>query len=300
MANVQPENGYTKIADEILEQMARIKLSPTQYRILFVVWRFTYGFNRKEHELTLGFISNATGCDKRQLQRELKSLEQRNVISQKVINGVGRKIRFNKNHDEWIGKTAIGEITIGETDNGETINPSNGETDNGTIGETDNQEIHSLNTSLQTVSQLEGELSDSEIMDRACEVEKHYCKNRGILDCSSTDFHEIKILVASKIPVDFINSSLDRTFLEYKPKYPKDQIRTFSYCATACYERWNKHIEKNKPLKDGEYDAKKFEGQLQHGGNDSKNKSVTGDAVGWLPSSARPANYAQLLEVSGQ
>lgn len=255
MADVQPEYGYTKIADAILEQMARIKLSPTQYRILFIVWRYTYGFNRKEHDLTLGFISTATGCDKRQLQRELKGLEERNIIHQKVINGKGRKISFNKNYDEWIGKTAIGEITIGETDNGETINPSIGEIDKGTIGEIDNQEIHYLKTSLKTDSQLEENLTESEIMNRAFEIEKHYAMKRGIRDASSIDFHEIKILVASNIPVEFIKKSLDQTFEEYKPKYQGDQIRRFAYCTAAIYDRWDKELKKSQPV-----EAKQFIG----------------------------------------
>jgi phage replication O-like protein O len=138
--SAQLEDGYTRIANEILEQIAKIKLSPTQYRLLFIVWRYTYGFNRKEHDLTLGFLSKATGCDKRQLQRELKGLEERNIVHQKIINGVGRKIQFNKKHDKWIGKTTIGETTIGEIDNGESDEGSIGETDNPTIGEIDNQE----------------------------------------------------------------------------------------------------------------------------------------------------------------
>lgn len=137
MVDVQLENGYTKIANEILEEIAKIKLSPTQYRILFIIWRYTYGFNRKWHEMSLSFLSKATGCDSRQIQRELKRLEERRVILQKIKSGSYRKISFNKNHDEWVGKTAIGEI-----DNGETDNRANGETTNRTIGEIDNQEIH--------------------------------------------------------------------------------------------------------------------------------------------------------------
>src|SRR4051812_7039199 len=115
MADVQLVNGYTKMANEIFEQMARIKLSPTQYRLLFVVWRYTYGFKRKEHRLSLRFLSRATGCDQRQIQRELKSLEEeRKVIIQDIKPGSYRKISFNKNHDEWIGKAAIDQTTIGE------------------------------------------------------------------------------------------------------------------------------------------------------------------------------------------
>ena len=55
MANPQLENGYTRIANEILEAMAKVKLSPTQYRVLFVVWRYTYGFSRKSADLSLTF-----------------------------------------------------------------------------------------------------------------------------------------------------------------------------------------------------------------------------------------------------
>ncbi|AQX52860.1 replication protein [Bacillus altitudinis] len=135
MANVQLENGYTKIANTIFEEIAKIKLSPTQYRLLFVIWRFTYGFNRKEHNLSLNFLSQATGCDSRQIQRELKRLEERRIIFQKIKAGSYRKISFNKNYDEWVGKIAIGDITIGETDN-----RNNGSDVNRTIGETDNQE----------------------------------------------------------------------------------------------------------------------------------------------------------------
>ena len=149
MADVQLENGYTKIANEILEQMAKIKLSPTQYRLIFVIWRFTYGFKRKEHEMSLSFLSDATGIDKRNVQRELKSLQERKIIFQEIKSGSYRKISFNKNYDEWVGKITIGKTTIGEITNGETNNTGIGETDNGaigeidntTIGETDNQEI---------------------------------------------------------------------------------------------------------------------------------------------------------------
>lgn len=148
MDNVQLENGYTTIANEILEQIARIKLSPTQYRLIFIIWRYTYGFKRKEHDLSLSFLSQATGCDKRQIQRELKELEERKVIIQKVTSGKGRKLSFNKYYSQWDGKTAIGQTTIGQIDNGEIDNTTIGEIDNttigetvkGTIGEIDNQE----------------------------------------------------------------------------------------------------------------------------------------------------------------
>ncbi|MBT2735326.1 replication protein [Bacillus sp. ISL-7] len=136
MANVQIENGYTKIANELFEELAKIKLSPTQYRLLFVIWRYTYGFNRKEHEMSLTFLSQATGCDLRQIQRELKSLEVRKLIFQKIKSGNTRKITFNKNHDDWVSKS------VGEINNGERDISTLGKNIKGTNGEIDKQEIN--------------------------------------------------------------------------------------------------------------------------------------------------------------
>ena len=153
--DVQTENGFTAIAHVILEELAKIKLSPTQYRIILVIWRYTYGFRRKEHEFSLAFLSTATGCDKRQIQRELKGLVDRAIIVQKVVAGKVRKISFNKHYTQWINKSTIGEIDNGETDNGEidngeTVNSAIGEIDNSAIGEIDNQE-RNIKTNIKEI-----------------------------------------------------------------------------------------------------------------------------------------------------
>ncbi|MDD4169912.1 MAG: replication protein [Desulfotomaculaceae bacterium] len=158
MANPQKENGYMAIAHEILDAMARTKLSPIQYRLLFVIWRYTYGFHQKSARLSLAFLAGATGCDKRQIQRDLKGLEQRRIIFQDTGEPRARSISFNKDYDQWlagppppqpvatIGETGIGEITIGQIDNtaiGEiaTGESAIGQIDNTTIGETVNRAI---------------------------------------------------------------------------------------------------------------------------------------------------------------
>jgi phage replication O-like protein O len=150
LTSPQKENGYTPIANEILEQIAKIKLSPTQYRIIFVIWRYTYGFNRKAHDLSLGFLNKATGCEKRHLQRELKELEEMNIIKQNIKNGRSRAVSFNKHYDKWVVKTTIGETTIGEIDIGQSDNATIGQTDKGAIGEIDNQERQYIKTNIKT------------------------------------------------------------------------------------------------------------------------------------------------------
>lgn len=156
MVDVQLENGYTKIANEILEVMAQIKLSPTQYRILFVVWRYTYGFHRKDHLMSLTFLSNATGCDKRHVQRELKELVSKGIVFQNSDGGKTRTLGFNKNfHSDFeiSAQTDNDETTIGRMDNGSLDNSTIGRMDNnpivqttvGAIGRMDNQERNNKN-----------------------------------------------------------------------------------------------------------------------------------------------------------
>lgn len=104
MASPQIENGYTRIANELMEALAFTELNGTQRRILDVVFRQTYGFQRKQHELSISFIANGTGIHKKQIQRELNTLIERKIIivvSEATFNK-SRKLSFNKNHKEWL------------------------------------------------------------------------------------------------------------------------------------------------------------------------------------------------------
>lgn len=102
MASPQKEHGYTAIANEILEQIAKTVLSGTKYRIVIVVWRFTYGFNRKKYKMSTQFIADAIGSDRSHVWAELKELQEQNIL---IIHSDGPRrkpeITFNKNYDEW-------------------------------------------------------------------------------------------------------------------------------------------------------------------------------------------------------
>jgi phage replication O-like protein O len=244
IANPQKENGYTSIANEILEQIAKIKLSPTQYRIIFIVWRYTYGFNRKEHELSLSFLSTATGCDKRQLQRELKSLEEKKVIDQVIKSGAYRKVSFNKNYEEWVGETTIGEIDIGEIDNGEIINTTIGEIVNTTVGEIDNQEINNLNKNLKKdiyiLSQQEQELITvlEAVKKYPLDREKEIDMYKRLQDRYPT----LNIIAVVK---EWTISKLDKP-LKAKDS-PRSQINT--WCSNAI--EWGKNLKEKEGVKGG-------------------------------------------------
>ena len=102
MSNPQKENGYTGIANEILERIMKQNLNGTQFRIVLAVWRFTYGFQRKGNEMSINFIVKHIEADRRQVIRELNTLLERNILL--VVETGPRKSRvisFNKRYDEW-------------------------------------------------------------------------------------------------------------------------------------------------------------------------------------------------------
>ncbi len=116
MASPQLEEGYTRIAHEILEQVyqGKFKFTKGQYAIILCIWRYTYGFQRVEHELSAGFIAEAIGLDKSKVKKELSNLIERKivtVVSEYSFNS-SRIIKFNKNYEEWDdGKVARRPLT---------------------------------------------------------------------------------------------------------------------------------------------------------------------------------------------
>jgi phage replication O-like protein O len=61
MANPQAENGHVDIANEIVEALAKIHLSSYESRVLWTVFRKTYGWHKKEDWITNTQIANLTG-----------------------------------------------------------------------------------------------------------------------------------------------------------------------------------------------------------------------------------------------
>lgn len=117
MADVQAENGFTKIANELLEVVMQQKFNGTQFKIIMAVWRFTYGFCRKEHEMSLTFLSNATGVHKQQIKMELAKLIELNVIkvTSESSYTTSRKLSFNKNYDEWNQSQSVKKVPVSES-----------------------------------------------------------------------------------------------------------------------------------------------------------------------------------------
>lgn len=113
MANPQTENGFTRIANELLEAIYSTGFNGTQFKILLCVIRYTYGFKRKSHDLSISFISKATGVSKRYVSSELSRLIDNKVIAvlQEHTDTTSRILALNKNYTQWnISRTVVQQV----------------------------------------------------------------------------------------------------------------------------------------------------------------------------------------------
>jgi phage replication O-like protein O len=102
MANPQTENGYTKIANEILEKIACTDFLGSEFRILNCIIRKTYGFHKKDDVISLTQFEKATGLSRPTVVSVIK-----NLIENKVIIKIKNRFSLNKNWEEWGSKGVL-------------------------------------------------------------------------------------------------------------------------------------------------------------------------------------------------
>lgn len=75
------EDGYTKIADLLLEALAMAKLNGVQKGICLFLWRRTYGWDQKKDQISLKEFAQACDTSEPYISRQLKQLIQWKVIT---------------------------------------------------------------------------------------------------------------------------------------------------------------------------------------------------------------------------
>ena len=94
--NPQLENGYTQIANELLEALFGIYLSDNERRILGCIIRYTYGFKKKTSKLSLSLIAKATGILPPNVARAKKKLLKKNIVIQTDNHELGLQKKYKK------------------------------------------------------------------------------------------------------------------------------------------------------------------------------------------------------------
>jgi phage replication O-like protein O len=129
VANPQRENGHIDIANEIVEQLARINLSAYEWRVLWAVLRKTYGWHKKSDSVPVSQIVEITGMRQPHVSRAKASLLKKQLLFEQA-----EKIGFQKNYELWVVKGFTNTDTGMEyTDSGMSTytNSGRGYTDTG-------------------------------------------------------------------------------------------------------------------------------------------------------------------------
>lgn len=102
MASPQMTNGFTQIANTIIDALCCYRLPGEEMQILWVVIRQSYGFNRKTAEVSLSEFATKTGLKRPNVSRALNGLVSKKILGV-IKNDTGsNNYLFNKDFAEWV------------------------------------------------------------------------------------------------------------------------------------------------------------------------------------------------------
>jgi phage replication O-like protein O len=111
--NGKPEidDGHTKIANELLDAIIGHDFSKRQLKILLLIMRKTYGWNKSEDDIARSQITEATGLANPHVTTALQELQAANVLI--ITQGkYAKRYKINKYYDQW---RVTNLVTITET-----------------------------------------------------------------------------------------------------------------------------------------------------------------------------------------
>lgn len=80
MASPQKENGFTPIANELLEAITKANISGGEYKIFHIVLRLTYGWKKKSDQISLKTFSEKSGMHRTSVCRAINALVSKNIL----------------------------------------------------------------------------------------------------------------------------------------------------------------------------------------------------------------------------
>ena len=106
MTTPQLEDGHVRIANELLEAILGFGFSQRELLVLFTIIRKTYGFNKKEDDMSASQIGEMCGLARPHVTAVLNNLAQRSVISKRQ-GRFGSIVGIQKNHKKWIASDQL-------------------------------------------------------------------------------------------------------------------------------------------------------------------------------------------------
>lgn len=119
------EDGYTKLANELLESLSCCDLTVRQLRVMLALIRKTYGFAKKNDRIADSQLAEITGLSRQNVNKAKKEL-----ISMNYIIKDGNKIGVNKEISAWKNQSrdSVSNLKTKKVSNLETNDVSDLET----------------------------------------------------------------------------------------------------------------------------------------------------------------------------
>ncbi|QRS18169.1 replication protein [Klebsiella oxytoca] len=135
------DDGYTRIANELLEHIASADLTARQLKLMLAYIRKTYGFNKKSDRIADEQIAQLTGISRQNVNKA-----KRDLLSMNCLIVEGNKIGVNKAVSEWKFSKCLQVSNL--VSKSETKSVSKLETKE--VSELETHKRHSLKTTLKT------------------------------------------------------------------------------------------------------------------------------------------------------
>lgn len=109
--NPQLEDGFIRIANELFEAVIGFGFSQRQLTVLLAILRKTYGYGKKEDDMSASQIGKLCNIDRANVTRVLGQLASMQVITKRQ-GSFGMVVGINKNYREWVGEDASTSVNL--------------------------------------------------------------------------------------------------------------------------------------------------------------------------------------------
>jgi phage replication O-like protein O len=97
----QVEDGFTRIANELLDAILFAKLTTREMSVLMAIIRKTYGYNKKEDDISASQIGDLSGMARTHVTNTLNILAKKRIINKR--QGVyGCVVGVQKDYSQWL------------------------------------------------------------------------------------------------------------------------------------------------------------------------------------------------------
>lgn len=97
------EDGFTRTANAIQDQLCKLDLSGSQFQVLNAIIRSTYGYNKKQDRVTNTYLAELTDLSDKAVRDALLVLTERQIIHCEK-SGIMKLVSVNKVVSEWVLK----------------------------------------------------------------------------------------------------------------------------------------------------------------------------------------------------